>query len=136
MDKSDLGQKRTSGAVCHQDPRYRPRVAQLGCEKTGLSVLDASPPGMLAGGGVCGRLGGRPRLLILPPLTSASRTCEEPASSGAHIWPDDITKWPVSVWGGEWSRKGGGWGACRHRGPTQCGRPPSPPADLHRAGQE
>ncbi|KAF3817223.1 hypothetical protein GH733_011623 [Mirounga leonina] len=43
MDKSDLGQKRTSGAVCHQDPR----------------------------------------------------TCEEPASSGAHIWPDDITKWPI-----------------------------------------
>ncbi|XP_023412637.1 inactive rhomboid protein 2 isoform X3 [Loxodonta africana] len=43
MDKSDQGQKRTSGAVCHQDPR----------------------------------------------------TCEEPASSGAHIWPDDITKWPI-----------------------------------------
>ncbi|XP_069916363.1 inactive rhomboid protein 2 isoform X3 [Oryctolagus cuniculus] len=43
LDKSDLGQKRTSGAVCHQDPR----------------------------------------------------TCEEPASSGAHIWPDDITKWPI-----------------------------------------
>ncbi|XP_014387223.1 PREDICTED: inactive rhomboid protein 2 [Myotis brandtii] len=43
VDKSDLGQKRTSGAVCHQDPR----------------------------------------------------TCEEPASSGAHIWPDDITKWPI-----------------------------------------
>ncbi|KAG8519382.1 Inactive rhomboid protein 2 [Galemys pyrenaicus] len=43
MDKSDQDQKRTSGAVCHQDPR----------------------------------------------------TCEEPASSGAHIWPDDITKWPI-----------------------------------------
>ncbi|XP_021096767.1 inactive rhomboid protein 2 isoform X2 [Heterocephalus glaber] len=43
MDKSDLGQRRTSGAVCNQDPR----------------------------------------------------TCEEPASSGAHIWPDDITKWPI-----------------------------------------
>ncbi|KAM9598034.1 inactive rhomboid protein 2 [Trichechus inunguis] len=43
MDKSDQGQRRTSGAVCHQDPR----------------------------------------------------TCEEPASSGAHIWPDDITKWPI-----------------------------------------
>jgi hypothetical protein len=33
---------------------------------------------------------------ILLNLTPASRTCEEPASSGAHIWPDDITKWPVS----------------------------------------
>ncbi|XP_053516885.1 inactive rhomboid protein 2 isoform X1 [Artibeus jamaicensis] len=43
MDKSDLGLKRTSGAVCQQDPR----------------------------------------------------TCEEPASSGPHIWPDDITKWPL-----------------------------------------
>ncbi|XP_028912923.1 inactive rhomboid protein 2 isoform X1 [Ornithorhynchus anatinus] len=43
MDKSNPYQNRTSGAVCHQDPR----------------------------------------------------TCEEPASSGAHIWPDDITKWPI-----------------------------------------
>ncbi|XP_057572039.1 inactive rhomboid protein 2 isoform X2 [Hippopotamus amphibius kiboko] len=43
VDKSGLGQRRTSGAVCSQDPR----------------------------------------------------TCEEPASSGAHIWPDDITKWPI-----------------------------------------
>ncbi|CAK6438553.1 unnamed protein product [Pipistrellus nathusii] len=43
VDKSDMGQRRTSGAVCRQDPR----------------------------------------------------TCEEPASSGAHIWPDDITKWPI-----------------------------------------
>ncbi|KAM9000982.1 inactive rhomboid protein 2 [Sarcophilus harrisii] len=43
MDKSNPSLRRTSGAVCHQDPR----------------------------------------------------TCEEPASSGAHIWPDDITKWPI-----------------------------------------
>lgn len=27
MDKSDLGQRRMSGAVCQQDPRYSPRVA-------------------------------------------------------------------------------------------------------------
>ncbi|XP_042658598.1 inactive rhomboid protein 2 isoform X1 [Tyto alba] len=38
-----LGEKRISGAVCHQDPR----------------------------------------------------TCEEPASNPPHVWPDDITKWPV-----------------------------------------
>ncbi|KAM4762148.1 inactive rhomboid protein 2 isoform 2-T2 [Cyanocitta cristata] len=37
------GEKRSSGAVCHQDPR----------------------------------------------------TCEEPASNPPHVWPDDITKWPV-----------------------------------------
>uniref|UniRef100_A0A8C8SW13 Inactive rhomboid protein n=1 Tax=Pelusios castaneus TaxID=367368 RepID=A0A8C8SW13_9SAUR len=38
--------KRTSGAVCHQDPR----------------------------------------------------TCEEPASTPPHVWPDDITKWPICTY--------------------------------------
>ncbi|XP_050775205.1 inactive rhomboid protein 2 [Gopherus flavomarginatus] len=38
--------KRTSGAVCHQDPR----------------------------------------------------TCEEPASTSPHVWPDDITKWPICTY--------------------------------------
>lgn len=28
----------------------------------------------------------------LPP---PARTCEEPASNPPHVWPDDITKWPV-----------------------------------------
>ncbi|NXA42986.1 RHDF2 protein, partial [Eudromia elegans] len=40
------GQKRASGAVCHQDPR----------------------------------------------------TCEEPASNPPHVWPDDITKWPICTY--------------------------------------
>ncbi|KAG8129000.1 hypothetical protein E2320_015782 [Naja naja] len=25
------------------------------------------------------------------------RTCEEPASNPPHVWPDDITKWPVKI---------------------------------------
>ncbi|XP_062361946.1 inactive rhomboid protein 2 isoform X2 [Cinclus cinclus] len=41
-----LGEKRSSGAVCHQDPR----------------------------------------------------TCEEPASNPPHVWPDDITKWPICTY--------------------------------------
>ncbi|XP_075575753.1 inactive rhomboid protein 2 [Pelecanus crispus] len=40
------GEKRMSGAVCHQDPR----------------------------------------------------TCEEPASNPPHVWPDDITKWPICTY--------------------------------------
>ncbi len=28
-------------------------------------------------------------------IHAGSRTCEEPASSGPHVWPDDITQWPV-----------------------------------------
>ncbi|XP_059684265.1 inactive rhomboid protein 2 isoform X2 [Gavia stellata] len=40
------GARRTSGAVCHQDPR----------------------------------------------------TCEEPASNPPHVWPDDITKWPICTY--------------------------------------
>ncbi|KAG6931588.1 rhomboid 5 -like protein 2 [Chelydra serpentina] len=43
---SNSSQKRTSGAVCHQDPR----------------------------------------------------TCEEPASTPPHVWPDDITKWPICTY--------------------------------------
>ncbi|XP_053158793.1 inactive rhomboid protein 2 [Hemicordylus capensis] len=45
-DKSNSSLKRSSGAVCHQDPR----------------------------------------------------TCEEPASNRPHIWPDDITKWPICTY--------------------------------------
>ncbi|XP_027690464.1 inactive rhomboid protein 2 isoform X1 [Chelonia mydas] len=43
---SNSSWKRTSGAVCHQDPR----------------------------------------------------TCEEPASTPPHVWPDDITKWPICTY--------------------------------------
>nr|XP_056711757.1 inactive rhomboid protein 2 [Euleptes europaea] len=46
IDSSDSSLKRSSGAVCHQDPR----------------------------------------------------TCEEPASNRPHIWPDDITKWPICTY--------------------------------------
>lgn len=94
MDKSDLGQKRSSGAVCHQDPRYGPSVALDGAETMALSsMLSVLPTGTWAG-----RCGWGCHTFSF----SASRTCEEPASSGAHIWPDDITKWPVSdrAWSG------------------------------------
>uniref|UniRef100_A0ACB8EKK8 Inactive rhomboid protein 2 n=1 Tax=Sphaerodactylus townsendi TaxID=933632 RepID=A0ACB8EKK8_9SAUR len=46
VDPSNSDLKRSSGAVCHQDPR----------------------------------------------------TCEEPASNRPHIWPDDITKWPICTY--------------------------------------
>ena len=97
----------------------------------GLSIMWSVPPmGMLASGR--GRLG-MPWPLFLPPPTFASRTCEEPASSGAHIWPDDITKWPVSVQGGERSAKGGG-DLCAAAQPQPLSLPLL--ADLHGADQE
>ncbi|XP_059763732.1 inactive rhomboid protein 2 isoform X2 [Balaenoptera ricei] len=68
MDKSALGQKRTSGAVCNQDPR----------------------------------------------------TCEEPASSGAHIWPDDITKWPICTEQTRSNRSGFPHMDCQIRGRPCC----------------
>lgn len=120
LDKSDLDLKRTSGAVCHQDPRCSARVA-LGwaAGEMGLrTVLSVPPTGTLAGG--CGRQG-VPQPLILAPPTSAPRTCEEPASSGPHIWPDDITKWPVSIRAESGLGRGAG-GALRHR-PTHPGAP-------------
>lgn len=44
MDKSDVGQKRTSGAVCHQDPRCSPRVTWSWAQKMGLSIRLSVPP--------------------------------------------------------------------------------------------
>lgn len=70
-----------------------------------------------------------PQPLILTPLTSVPRTCEEPASSGAHIWPDDITKWPVSIW----AESGlGRWGG----GPATQAHLRWCPPDLHGASRE
>lgn len=40
-----------------------------------------------------GGAGGDPQRPPRPP--PATRTCEEPASNPPHVWPDDITKWPV-----------------------------------------
>lgn len=45
MDKSDEGQKRTSGAVCQQDPRYSPRVTLDGAETVGLRSTLCSSQG-------------------------------------------------------------------------------------------
>ena len=101
----------------------RPQVPTAELSEMRLSVMSLVPPVGVLLVGVVGwgagwwawpagvRSGGHgklgvPRPHILPPPTSTSRTCEEPASSGAHIWPDDITKWPVSVRRGERSRKG------------------------------
>lgn len=62
------------------------------------------------------------QFFLSPHPTTAFRTCEEPASSGAHIWPDDITKWPVSDSSGRLPDEGGdiwlsGTEAHRHRCP-------------------
>lgn len=45
-----------------------------------------------------GGAGGDPQPPPRPP--PATRTCEEPASNPPHVWPDDITKWPVRARGG------------------------------------
>lgn len=50
-----------------------------------LSVPEGVPD--LQGGCVGGT-----HLTHAPP---PARTCEEPASNPPHVWPDDITKWPV-----------------------------------------
>lgn len=81
-------------------PQVRPQGGpHRGPEKTGLRTLPC------ASCRECKAWGGGHSSSFCPP-TPPSRTCEEPASSGAHIWPDDITKWPVSVWGGARSGKG------------------------------
>jgi len=59
---------------------------------------DPPEPGAVGAQGglmVCreGCAGGEPSLT--PP--SPARTCEEPASNPPHVWPDDITRWPVSA---------------------------------------
>ncbi|XP_067315518.1 inactive rhomboid protein 2-like isoform X2 [Pseudorasbora parva] len=46
------------------------------------------------------------------------RTCEEPASSGPHVWPDDITEWPICTYPKEWNHTG-----YKHMDCTLKGRP-------------
>lgn len=33
-------------------------------------------------------------------MLGSCRVCDEPSSEDPHEWPDDITKWPVSLGGG------------------------------------
>lgn len=100
-------------------PQVRPRADLGGAATVGLSIVVCAPAGSLAGG----RAGRGCHSPSFCPLTSASRTCEEPASSGAHIWPDDITKWPVRTGSGEWFGKGGGWAPAPTQVPPRW-RPP------------
>ncbi|XP_076871986.1 inactive rhomboid protein 2-like isoform X2 [Brachyhypopomus gauderio] len=46
------------------------------------------------------------------------RTCEEPASAEPHVWPDDITEWPICTEQGTWNYTG-----YRHMDCTIRGRP-------------
>ncbi|XP_051491022.1 inactive rhomboid protein 2 [Apus apus] len=62
------GEKRTSGAVCHQDPR----------------------------------------------------TCEEPASNPPHVWPDDITKWPICTYETKTNHTGLAHMDCKVKGRPCC----------------
>uniref|UniRef100_A0A8D0KX00 Inactive rhomboid protein n=1 Tax=Strix occidentalis caurina TaxID=311401 RepID=A0A8D0KX00_STROC len=62
------GEKRTSGAVCHQDPR----------------------------------------------------TCEEPASNPPHVWPDDITKWPICTYETQTNHTGFAHMDCQIKGRPCC----------------
>ncbi|KAM4890403.1 inactive rhomboid protein 2 isoform 2-T2 [Sylvia borin] len=63
-----LGERRTSGAVCHQDPR----------------------------------------------------TCEEPASNPPHVWPDDITRWPICTYETKTNHTGFAHLDCEIRGRPCC----------------
>uniref|UniRef100_A0A8B9T4G0 Inactive rhomboid protein n=1 Tax=Anas platyrhynchos TaxID=8839 RepID=A0A8B9T4G0_ANAPL len=62
------GERRTSGAVCHQDPR----------------------------------------------------TCEEPASNPPHVWPDDITKWPICTYETKTNHSGLAHMDCQIKGRPCC----------------
>lgn len=112
---------RTSGAVCHQDPRYLHclELSQDGCSRS--HSLGASEEICLVSQSLCFYSSSyfRYMLLLLDMLSVWScinilcndfhglsfypnmlcctwRICEEPASIVPHVWPDDITKWPVS----------------------------------------
>ncbi|XP_052456665.1 inactive rhomboid protein 2 isoform X1 [Carassius gibelio] len=46
------------------------------------------------------------------------RTCEEPASSGPHVWSDNITEWPICTYPKTWNHTG-----YKHMDCTLKGRP-------------
>ncbi|XP_034043281.1 inactive rhomboid protein 2-like [Thalassophryne amazonica] len=48
------------------------------------------------------------------------RVCEEPASAGAHIWPDDITQWPMCTWPKKWNHTGYSHMDCNIKGRPCC----------------
>uniref|UniRef100_A0A673JPH9 Inactive rhomboid protein n=1 Tax=Sinocyclocheilus rhinocerous TaxID=307959 RepID=A0A673JPH9_9TELE len=48
------------------------------------------------------------------------RTCEEPASSGPHVWPDDITEWPICTYPKTWNHTGYKHMDCTLRGRPCC----------------
>ncbi len=66
---------RSSGAVCHQDPRYLSMKYLSLCEEIFEHFFKY--------------------FFFFFAIHAGSRTCEEPASSGPHVWPDNITEWPV-----------------------------------------
>lgn len=72
-----------------------------------------------------GGAGGDPQRPPRPP--PASRTCEEPASNPPHVWPDDITKWPVRARGGTSTRGPPQEAGGLQQGAGGCGRPRSNP---------
>ncbi|CAL8328937.1 unnamed protein product [Lota lota] len=48
------------------------------------------------------------------------RVCEEPASAEPHIWPDDITKWPVCTFPQKWNQTGYRHMDCNIKGRPCC----------------
>ncbi|XP_036395459.1 inactive rhomboid protein 2-like [Megalops cyprinoides] len=48
------------------------------------------------------------------------RTCEEPASTKPHVWPDDITKWPICTSPRKWNHTGYRHMDCKIKGRPCC----------------
>ncbi|NWU58594.1 RHDF2 protein, partial [Dromas ardeola] len=66
-------------------------------------------------GGMCW---GGPVLTPNPP--PPSRTCEEPASNPPHVWPDDITKWPICTYETKTNHTGFAHMDCQIKGRPCC----------------
>ncbi|KAG7265604.1 hypothetical protein CRUP_005949 [Coryphaenoides rupestris] len=48
------------------------------------------------------------------------RVCEEPASAEPHVWPDDITMWPVCTYPKKWNQTGYRHMDCKIKGRPCC----------------
>lgn len=48
------------------------------------------------------------------------RVCEEPASAGPHLWPDDITQWPICTFPKKWNHTGYRHMDCNIKGRPCC----------------
>ncbi|XP_007431905.1 inactive rhomboid protein 2 isoform X1 [Python bivittatus] len=87
-------QERHSGCCVQNDNSGCVQTLRADCSETLATFVkwpDCNPPAVDPSSSSLRRISGAV-------CSQDPRTCEEPASNPPHIWPDDITKWPICTY--------------------------------------